>query len=365
MLSHTSNSNGQPRLKKQLGKKNVCRPATRTESKTDVNSISLTGIKPSGAPHIGNYLGMIQPALQLAKSYQAYYFIADYHALTAVEDRNSLQRHIYEVAAAWLSLGLDPDKVVFYRQSDVPEVFELAWILACHAAKGLLNRAHAYKSAVDRNVAIQKPADADVNAGLFFYPVLMAADILLFDADVVPVGADQKQHVEIARDIAAAFNWRHGRTFKPPQALIHAEAPALPGIDGQKMSKSYKNTIPIFAESPVIRKQVMRIVTDSSAPEDSKDPEACSVFAIYRHFASPEAVDARRKAYIKGGLPYSRIKQELFELLEDRFDERRRQYFELLSDTPKIDRILTNGAQAARSNAKEMLGRVRRKIGIN
>ena len=330
-----------------------------------MNSTSLTGIKPSGVPHIGNYLGMIQPALELAESHRGYYFIADYHALTGRPDRNKLQEHIYEVAAVWLALGLDPDRVIFYRQSDVPELPELAWILACVAAKGLLNRAHAYKSAVDNNLAKNKPIDADINTGLYFYPILMASDILLFSADVVPVGADQKQHLEITRDIATSFNDQFGRTFKLPSEMIRENAPAIPGTDGRKMSKSYNNTIPIFAKSHVIRKQVMRIVTDSKAPEDPKDPETCNVFSIYRHFASPEAIDARRKAYLNGGLSYSRIKQELFELLEDRFDRNRCQYFDLLSEKAKIDRILKDGAQNARSNAKKMLGRVRRKIGID
>ncbi len=249
--------------------------------------ISLTGIKPSGTPHIGNYLGMIRPALDLAKSYQAMYFIADYHALTTVREAKTLRYQTYDVAATWLALGLDPEEVIFYRQSDIPEVMELTWILSCYTAKGLLNRAHAYKAAVDENLAAGRSEDEGINAGLYGYPVLMAADILLFNSDVVPVGLDQKQHLEIARDIAESFNNTYGEVLKLPAAAIKEDVMTIPGIDGRKMSKSYDNVIPMFADPKQRRKTVMRIVTDSRRPEEPKDPDQDNVFAIYRYFARP------------------------------------------------------------------------------
>jgi tryptophanyl-tRNA synthetase len=238
-----------------------------------VVKIALTGIKPTGTPHIGNYLGMIKPALELVQNYRALYFIADYHALTTERNSEELNRQIYEVAATWLALGLDPEKVVFFRQSDIPEVFELTWILACLASKGLLNRAHAYKAAVEENIREERRSDDNINAGLFNYPVLMAADILLFGTHLVPVGQDQKQHVEIARDIAFSFNSCYGKVFGIPEALIQKDVMNVPGVDGRKMSKTYNNTIPIFTDSKVIRRQVMHIVTDSKPPEVPKNPE--------------------------------------------------------------------------------------------
>jgi tryptophanyl-tRNA synthetase len=330
-----------------------------------VTPIALTGIKPSGTPHIGNYFGMIEPALELVRSYRAFYFVADYHSLTTTHDRHALQRQSREAAAAWLALGLDPERAVFYRQADIPELFEMMWVLTCCTAKGLLNRAHAYKSAVDANRSAGRPADENIHAGLYNYPVLMAADILLFGADVVPVGPDQKQHVEIVRDIAAAFNVRYGDFLKLPQALIRADRPTVPGLDGRKMSKSYGNTIPIFAEPEVIRKQVRRIVTDSKRPEAPKDPDTCNVFGIYRHVAPPEGVAARRARYLKGGLAYSDIKTELAERLVAKFADRRRTYTALLDDTAAVDGILRRGARRARAAAGPMLARIRRKIGID
>jgi tryptophanyl-tRNA synthetase len=330
-----------------------------------VNQVALTGIKPTGSPHIGNYLGMIRPAITLAQNCAAIYFIADYHALTAYPGAQALQEKVYDVAATWLALGLDPDRVVFFRQSAVAEIFELTWILACHTPKGLLNRAHAYKAAVDANTDRQRDADDGVNAGLFSYPLLMAADILLFNADSVPVGQDQQQHIEIARDIAAGFNHRHGAVFKQPQALIGETTGIVPGVDGRKMSKSYRNTLPIFAEPAVLKKQVMRIVTDASRPEDPKDPEKCNVFKIYRHFAAPEDVSARRRAYLRGGLAYSEIKQELAQLLEDTFALQRARYTQWIADKEGIDRVLTHGAARARSIARPFLNHIRDIIGID
>jgi len=327
--------------------------------------IALTGIKPTGIPHIGNYLGMIKPALELVQHYRAFYFIADYHALTTQRDPEMLNRQIFEVAAMWLALGLDPEKVVFFRQSDVPEVFELTWILSCLTAKGLLNRAHAYKAAVDENIRQGRSEDDNINAGLYNYPVLMAADILLFGTHVVPVGQDQKQHVEIVRDIASSFNSQYGKVFTIPEALIRKDVMSVPGVDGRKMSKIYRNTIPIFADDKVIRRQVMGIITDSKPPEAPKNPEACNVFSLYQYFAPPEAVEKTRIVYLNGGARYSVIKKELIELLLERFKEGRRTYEVLLRDKPAIKRILKQGAATARSVAEPILNKVRHKTGID
>jgi tryptophanyl-tRNA synthetase len=330
-----------------------------------VVKIALTGIKPTGTPHIGNYLGMIKPALELVRHYRAVYFIADYHALTTERDPEKLRFQIYEVAATWLALELDPDKVVFFRQSDVPEVFELTWILACLTSKGLLNRAHAYKAAVNENIRQGKSEDDNINAGVFNYPVLMAADILLFGTHVVPVGQDQKQHIEIVRDVASSFNAHYGKVFTIPEALVRKDVMSVPGVDGRKMSKAYGNTIPIFAEDKVIQRQVMGIITDSKPPEAPKDPEACNLFSLYRQFASPEAIKETQRVYLSGGARYSDIKKELIELLLEKFKQGRRTYEALLYDQAVMERILTQGAATARTIAEPLLARVRRKIGID
>lgn len=329
------------------------------------NKIALTGIKPSGTPHIGNYLGMNRPALELAKEYQAMYFIADYHALTTIRDSETLKQLTYEVAATWLALGLDPDKVIFYRQSDIPEVMELTWILACFTAKGLLNRAHAYKAAVDDNISKELSPDEGINSGLFFYPALMAADILLFDTNFVPVGLDQKQHIEIARDIAQAINNTYGDVLTLPEAVIREEVMTIPGLDGRKMSKSYDNVIPIFAPSKQLRKSVMRIVTDSLRPEDPKDPETDNVFAIYKHFAPPEDVARVRKGYLEGGLAYSQIKNELYELLEAEFSGARERYQQFMQDWGYLEEVLLKGAEKARRMSIPKIAKVRAAIGID
>ena len=329
------------------------------------NKITLTGIKPSGTPHIGNYLGMIRPALELAKEYQAFYFIADYHALTTVRDPETMSELTYDVAATWLALGLDPDQVVFYRQSDIPEVMELTWILACFTAKGLLNRAHAYKAAVDENVEKGLNPDQGINSGLFFYPALMAADIVLFDTDFVPVGLDQKQHIEITRDIVQAINSTYGDVLTMPEAVIREEVMTIPGLDGRKMSKSYDNVIPIFAPSNQLRKSVMRIVTDSRRPEDPKDPETDNVFAIYKHFAKPDDVARVEKGYVEGGLAYSQIKNELYELLEGKFGEARKRYGQLMGDKTYLEQVLLQGAEKARKLSVPKISKVRSALGID
>ena len=330
-----------------------------------MKQIALSGIKPTGTLHIGNYLGMIKPALDLIEKYQTLYFVADYHALTTLKDKDRLNLYVYDVAATLLALGLNTEKVIFFRQSDIPEIFELTWILNCFTPKGLLNRAHAYKAAVDDNLSAGRQPDADVNAGLYNYPVLMAADILLYGSHFVPVGQDQRQHVEIARDIAITLNNTYGEILTVPEPLIQELVMTIPGIDGRKMSKNYHNTIPIFADPKALRKQVMRIVTDSKRPEDPKNPDECNVFNIFKYFASPEAIESRRNVYLKGGLAYSEMKQQLYELLNELFGGRRNTYRQLLGDKNHLDRILNQGAAKARAIAGPVLQRVRRAVGIS
>ncbi|MFH2132144.1 MAG: tryptophan--tRNA ligase [bacterium] len=329
-----------------------------------MKKIALTGIKPTGAPHIGNYLGAIQPALELAKTHDALYFIADYHALTTVKDRSLLKEQIYSLAATWLAAGLDPEKVTFYRQSDIPEVFELTWILSCMTPKGLLNRAHAYKAAVDANTEAGVDPDSGVDCGLFYYPILMAADILLFSCHVVPVGQDQKQHLEITRDIAQAFNQTFGKVLTLPEPLIQENVKTIPGIDGRKMSKSYKNEIPLFTTPKNLKKRINQIVTDSKEVNEPKDPDKCNLFSIYSHFASAEAIAETRNRYLSGGLGYGELKSELFNLVDAFVAEGRSRYDELMADRKQIDQILMEGAEKARSIATPMLQKVRESIGV-
>ena len=337
----------------------------KTEDRTELKQITLTGIKPTGQPHIGNYLGMIKPALELAKDYQALYFIADYHALTTVKDKKQLRHLTYQATATWLALGLNPDEVIFYRQSDIPEVFELSWALSCFTAKGLLNRAHAYKAIVDDNIAAGREEDKNINVGLFTYPVLMAADILLFGTHIVPVGFDQQQHLEITRDIALTFNRNYGDVLTIPEAVIRKEVMTIPGIDGRKMSKSYNNVIPIFAPPNQVRKPVMRIVTDSKRPEEPKDPDECNIFAIYRHFTDADAVAAKQQLYLNGGLAYGEMKKELLALLETTFSAQREQYNVLMDNPDELDKILDAGVEKARDIAIPILAKVRKAVGVS
>jgi tryptophanyl-tRNA synthetase len=327
--------------------------------------IALTGIKPTGRPHIGNYLGMYRPALNLMENYQGMYFVADYHALTTMHDPKALQELVYEVAASWLALGLDPDEAIFFRQSDIPEIPEFTWILSCFTSKGLLNRAHAYKAAVDENLALGHDPDEGINGGLFYYPVLMAADILLYGSDVVPVGLDQKQHIEITRDIAETFNRNYGQVLKIPDGVIQDSVMKVPGIDGRKMSKSYQNTIPIFAPEKKLRKQIMRIVTDSKRPEDPKDPTADNVFALLQFFADPERLKEIRQSYLQGGAAYGTLKKELAGLILDHFADARDKFDELIQDKPYLDKVLLKGAEKARQIGKPYLEAARKATGID
>lgn len=327
--------------------------------------ISLTGIKPTGRPHIGNYLGMYRPALDLMQNYLGMYFVADYHALTSMHDPETLRELVYEVAASWLALGLDPDEAIFFRQSDIPEIPEFTWILSCFTSKGLLNRAHAYKAAVDENQALGKDSDEGINAGLFNYPVLMAADILLYGSDVVPVGIDQKQHIEITRDIAEAFNRIYGDVLKVPEGIIQESVMKIPGIDGQKMSKSYNNTIPIFAPEAEIRKQVMRIVTDSKRPEEPKDPQDNTLFTLLKFFTSTERLEEIRQLYIHGGAAYGELKKELADLILAHFIEPRQRFEALMNNRAYIDDVLQAGAHKARQMGQPYLAAARKATGID
>lgn len=326
----------------------------------------LTGIKPTGQIHLGNYIGAIKPALELAKvpELRPAYFVADYHGLTKIHDGEEFRKLSYGVAAAWLALGLDPNKAIFYRQSDVPEIFELNWILACFSPKGLMNRAHAYKSVVDSNNEAGRDTDFGVDMGLFTYPILMSADILLFKTDIVPVGKDQVQHVEIARDIAENFNKNYGETFVLPEYKIQEETAVLPGLDGRKMSKSYNNTIPLFEEPKKLQKLINKIKTDSTAPDEPKDPSSSVVFDLYKEFASESQIEAMRDSYL-GGISWGEAKRELFQVMNAFLEEPREKYLELMATPEKLDEILLAGAEKARSVTKPFLKEIKRKIGMN
>jgi tryptophanyl-tRNA synthetase len=328
--------------------------------------VALTGIKPTGTPHIGNWLGAIRPGLELANrpGTRAVYFIADYHALTAVHDPAALRLMTYDVAATWLALGLDPARTLIYRQSDIPETYELSWILSCFTTKGWMNKAHAYKAAVERNESSgESDLDVGVNIGLYTYPVLMAADILLFDADLVPVGRDQVQHIEIARDIAQRVNHLYGEVLKLPQAHVVENVAIVVGLDGRKMSKSYDNGIEIFLPPKQLRKVINRIVTDSTPPEAPKDPESSHIFQIYRAVASAEQSRILAERY-RAGIGWGEAKAALFDVLDAALAPARERYTALMADTAQIDRILADGAARARVQARATLARVRAAIGI-
>lgn len=335
-----------------------------TAQRAERRQIALTGIQPSGTPHLGNYLGAIRPALGLVRDHRAFYFIADHHALTTIRDPEELRKRTYEVAATWVALGLDPSEVVLYRQSDVPEVHELAWILACVTPKGLMNRAHAYKDAVDENLQAGRTADDGISMGLFNYPVLMASDILICRADVVPVGRDNTQHVEMADDMARAFNRTYGEVLTIPRHEVREDVATITGLDGRKMSKSYGNVIPIFSSPEEYRKLARRVVTDSRRPEEPKDPDSCNVFAIYRHFARAAEVEATRRRYLEGGIGYVEVKDRLGELLEETFGPHRARFEELRKDSASLDRIFADGAERVRTIVHPLMKDVRSAVGL-
>ncbi len=325
----------------------------------------LTGITTSGTPHLGNYVGAIRPTVRASRlaEVESFYFLADYHALIKVGEPARVQRSTLEIAATWLACGLDPDKVTFYRQSDIPEIPELTWLLTCVTGKGVLNRAHAYKASVDKNNAANADPDAGVTAGLFMYPVLMAADILMFNAHQVPVGRDQIQHIEMARDIAASFNHLYGEHFTLPEAAIEDHVATLPGLDGRKMSKSYDNTIPLFAPRDQLRKLIMGIVTDSRAPGEPKSTDGSALFQLYQAFASTEETAALAQAYADG-MAWGDAKQALFERLDQEIAPLRAVYDELIQEPERIERTLKAGAEKARAIATPFTARLRHAVGL-
>jgi tryptophanyl-tRNA synthetase len=331
-----------------------------------MKKIALTGIKPTGILHIGNYFGAIKPAVELAEEYDARYFIADYHALNTMKNPQELSANIRQVAAGWLAAGLDPDKVIFYRQSSIPETFELTTILMAFTAKGLMNRAHAYKAAVQDNINKRDDGDAGINMGLFTYPVLMAADILLFDAHLVPVGKDQVQHVEMAQDIAQAINYNYqAELLRAPEAFIREQAAVVPGLDGRKMSKSYGNTIPLFAPEKELRKLIMRIVTNSQAVEEPKDPDTSQIFLLYKLFAAEEEQRALAARYRAGGMGWGEAKEELFRVVNRELTPLREKFGAIMADIPALDAVLAEGAEKARDIARTTVARVRGAAGID
>jgi tryptophanyl-tRNA synthetase len=331
-----------------------------------MKKIALTGIKPTGILHIGNYFGAIKPALELVKEYDARYFIADYHALNTMKNPQELSANIRQVAAGWLAAGLDPDRVIFYRQSSIPETFELTTILMAFTAKGLMNRAHAYKAAVQDNINKQDDSDAGINMGLFTYPVLMAADILLFDAHLVPVGKDQVQHVEMAQDIAQAVNFNYkAELLRAPEAFIQERVAVVPGLDGRKMSKSYGNTIPLFAPEKELRKLIMRIVTNSQAVEEPKDPDTSQIFLLYKLFAAAEEQQALAARYRAGGMGWGEAKEELFQVVNRELTPLREKFEAIMADIPALDAVLARGAEKARDIARATVARVRKAAGID
>ena len=331
-----------------------------------MKKISLTGVQPTGDLHIGNYFGAIKPALELAKEYEARYFIADYHALNSVKNPRELNANIRGVTAGWLAAGLDPEKTLLYRQSSIPEVFELTIILMAFTSKGLMNRAHAYKAAVQVNNERGDDPDAGVNMGLFTYPALMAADIVLFDSDVVPVGQDQMQHIEIAQDIAQSVNANYGQqVLKVPQGIIQQAVAVIPGLDGRKMSKSYDNVIPLFASEKNLRKTIMRIITNSQPVEEPKDPETSQIFTFYKLFATPEEQNALAARYRAGGMGWGEAKEELFRVVNRELSPMRQRFDELIADPKGLDTILAKGAERAREIAAGTLKRLRKATGID
>ncbi|MDH5835380.1 tryptophan--tRNA ligase [Luteimonas kalidii] len=327
----------------------------------------LTGITTSGTPHLGNYVGAVRPAIAASRDpgSESFYFLADLHSLIKAQDPARTQRSTLEIAATWLAAGLEPDRVWFYRQSDVPEITELTWMLTCVAGKGILNRAHAYKAAVDRNRAEGEDDDSGVTAGLFMYPVLMAADILIFNADRVPVGRDQVQHIEMARDFGQRFNHVYGREwFTLPEAVVEAHVATLPGLDGRKMSKSYDNTIPLFVPEAELRRLVFSIVTDSRAPGEPKPVEGSALYELYRAFATPEEAAAFGQAFADG-IGWGEAKQRLADLLEREIAPLRARYLDLVARPGDIEDTLRDGARRLRERyATPLLAQVREAVGL-
>jgi len=325
----------------------------------------LTGITTTGTPHLGNYVGAMKPAVQASHraGIESFYFLADYHALIKCDDPARVQRSTLEIAATWLAIGLDPKQVFFYRQSDIPEIPELTWLLTCATGKGLLNRAHAYKAAVDRNAAAGADADTDVTAGLFMYPVLMAADILMFKSHKIPVGRDQAQHIEMTRDMASSFNHLYGDHLVLPEAVIDDAVALLPGLDGRKMSKSYDNTIPLFAPRDQMRKLIMGILTDSRMPGEPKSTEGSAVFQLYQAFASAEETQSLARAFAEG-IAWGDAKQTVFERIDREIAPLREHYNAMMANPGQVESILLAGAAKARAISSPFMRELRHAVGL-
>ncbi len=325
----------------------------------------LTGITTTGTPHLGNYVGAIRPSIEASRdtSIESFFFLADYHALIKCQDPELVRQSSKEIAATWLALGLDTDNAVFYRQSDVPEITELTWVLCCNAAKGLMNRAHAYKAAVQDNTDAGEDPDFGITMGLFSYPVLMAADILMFNAEKIPVGRDQIQHVEMARDIGQRFNHNFADVFTLPEAVVGDDVAVLRGLDGRKMSKSYNNTIPLFQSPKQLRKSINKIKTNLLEPGEPKDPDDSTVFQIWAAFAS-ESETARMRQAFADGIAWGEAKKQLFELIDAEIGEARERYNSLMENPEHIEQQLLKGAERAREHASILMNRVREAVGI-
>jgi len=325
----------------------------------------LTGITTTGTPHLGNYVGAVRPAIAASREagVSSYFFLADFHALIKCQDPEQVHRSTMEIAATWLACGLDPERVVFYRQSDIPEIPELTWLLTCMTAKGLMNRAHAYKAAVQQNVEAGEDPDYAVTMGLYSYPILMAADILMFNAHHVPVGRDQVQHVEMARDVAQRFNHHYGEHFVLPEAVVDDQVAVLQGLDGRKMSKSYNNTIPLFLSEKQLQKHINRIKTNLLEPGEPKDPDTSTVFQIWQAFASKEQTASMREEFNQG-IAWGEAKKRLFGLVNEELGDARERYEALMADPDRIEQWLQEGARKARDYSQPFLERLRAAVGI-
>ena len=321
--------------------------------------IVLTGIKPTGTPHLGNYIGALKPLVDMSHKNKTVMFIADLHALNTMHNYDMIVYHTYEMAATLVAMGLDLKNAILFRQSDIVQVYELATLLTNVTPKGLMDRAHSYKAAVEKNIAAGEDVDAGVNMGLYTYPILMAADILLYGSDIVPVGADQKQHVEFARDIAGHFNNIYGKTFKMPEPVISETAGTIPGLDGRKMSKSYDNTIPLFVPESELKKKIMRIITDSKTPDEPKDPDESTIFMLYKHFATNDEIAKLREMFVAGGMGYGTAKTILFEKINSELSDARREYERLMANRDELDAILQDGARKAGMVAEKTMRSVR------
>ena len=331
----------------------------------NVSNRVLTGITTTGTPHLGNYVGAIRPAIEASKkeNVDSFFFLADFHAMIKCQDPNVVHQSTKEIAATWLALGLDPTNVTFYRQSDIPEIPQLCWYLMCVAPKGLMNRAHAYKEAVQKNINSGEDNDFGVAMGLFSYPILMAADILMFNATKVPVGKDQVQHIEMARDIAQRFNYLYGKQFSLPQAVVNDQISLVQGTDGRKMSKSYGNTIPLFLSEKQLRKQINKIKTNLLEPGEPKDPDSSVVFQIWRAFASPDQISYMRESF-RNGISWGDAKKQLFELVNEELEKPRILYNELLESPDYIESVLCKGAIKARNHSASLLKKINISMGL-